>query len=92
MPDDKIYASEVILNKLVGCYKSFDFEEMVSEVETIKRAYLSLQDKQKLDYLCFRKAKDETNPEMIKYYARRVKNVIEFSEQLNNNVESEYGY
>ena len=86
------YASEVILNKLVGCYKSFDFEEMVSEVETIKRAYLSLQDKQKLDYLCFRQAKDETNPEMIKYYARRVKNVIEFSEQLNNNVESEYGY
>ena len=81
-------ASEIILNQLVGRYQTFSFDELVKEIELINRAHLSLQDKQKLDYLCYRKAEDEVNPEMVKHYARRVKNIIEFSEQFTNNVES----
>lgn len=81
------YASEIILNRLVAHYQNFDFEELMKEVTLINRSHLSLQDKQKLDYLCYRKAEDEANPEMIKHYARRVINVIEFSEQFTNNDE-----
>jgi hypothetical protein len=86
LPTD--YASEIILNQLVGRYQSFSFEEMIKEVGLINRDHLSLQDKQKLDYICYRKAEDEVNPEMVKHYARRVKNIIEFSELFNNNEES----
>ncbi|PMG50701.1 hypothetical protein [Shewanella sp. 10N.286.52.B9] len=78
------YASEIILNQLVGRYQTFSFDELVKEIKLMNRTHLSLQDKQKLDYLCYRKAEDEANPEMVKYYARRVKHVIEFSEQFTN--------
>jgi hypothetical protein len=90
LPTD--YASEIILNRLVPHYQHFDFEKLIKEVSSINRTHLSLQDKQKLDYICYRKAEDEANPEMIKHYARRVKNVIEFSEQFTHNEELENGY
>jgi len=89
LPTD--YASEIVLNQLVGRYQNFSFDDLVKEIQQINRAHLSLQDKQKLDYLCYRKAKDEANPKMVKHYARRVKHVIDFSEQFTNNVESENG-
>ncbi|WP_028765115.1 hypothetical protein [Shewanella colwelliana] len=85
------YASEIILNQLVGRYQSFSFDELVKDLELMNRDHLSLQDKQKLDYLCYRKAEDEANLKMVKHYVRRVKNVIEFSEHFTNNIESENG-
>lgn len=82
------YASELILNRFVCYYSDFRFESLVKEIKSTNRSVLSLQDKQKLDYLCFRKAEDEANTEMIKHYARRVKNLTEFSEQFSNEIGS----
>ena len=82
------YTSELILNRFVSYYSDFRFEAVVKEIKSMNRSMLSRQDKQKLDYLCFRKAEDEANSEMIKHYARRIKNLTEFSEQFRNEIGS----
>lgn len=89
LPTD--YATYLILNQIIEPYKTTSLTDILSQISTIKRAYLSLQDKQKLDYICYRKSEDEQNTKQMRYFVRRIKNVNEFSQQFETDKEFTHG-
>lgn len=49
------FATEFVLSRLMPLYKNGSLEELKDEIKTFTPQYLSLQDKTKFDYICYRK-------------------------------------
>ena len=67
------YATECILSKLLIIYKDGLLEELEQEVSTFAAKYLSLQDKLKFDYICWRKSVQVNNLKSAKVYQQRLR-------------------
>lgn len=68
------YATEFILLKLLTLYKKGSLEEIEAEIQTVSPKYLSLQDKAKFDYICWRKSIQVANKEAEIRYQRLLRN------------------
>ena len=70
LPVDMV--SELILNRFVPFYDDYDLERMMLEQKGLNTSILSLQDREKLNYICWRKAFDEKDHEKQKIFERRL--------------------
>jgi len=70
LPVDMV--SELILNSFVRFYGDYDLESMILERQGINTSVLSLQDREKLNFICWRKALDEKDHEKQKVFERRL--------------------
>ncbi|MBV5339181.1 MAG: hypothetical protein J0665_06425 [Deltaproteobacteria bacterium] len=70
LPVDMV--TELILNSFVPFYDEYDLERMMQVCNGINTSVLSLQDREKLNYICWRKALDEKDHEKQKVYERRL--------------------
>ena len=67
------YATEFILSNLLNIYKYGLLEELEREASTFAPQYLSLQDKLKFDYICWRKCVQDNNLKSAKVYQKRLR-------------------
>ena len=67
------YATESVLNMLLKSYKSSNLIDIEAEIKGFSPQYLSLQDKAKFDYICWRKSLLEGRVEAQKTYRNRLK-------------------
>lgn len=70
LPADHV--SSQILNDFIKHYRGYTLSTLELEIRQINTAYLTLQDRQKLHYLCYRKARDEGDTLSQRDYVRKL--------------------
>lgn len=76
------YATESVLNMLLKSYKNSNLLDIEAEFKGFSPHYLSLQDKAKFDYICWRKSLQEGRVEAQKKYRNRLKHDDAFARVL----------
>lgn len=59
MPVD--FATEFSLKELLGSFQQVSLQDMERQIATLSASYLSLQDRIKFDYICYRKAVEQND-------------------------------
>lgn len=67
------YATEWILTRLLFVYKNGCLADLESEIAGMSPKYLTLQDKTKFAYICWRKSIQENNSEAERRYAKSLR-------------------
>jgi len=68
LPTDMI--TELVLNTFINFYDKYSLERLTAEYESLNNSLLSLQDIEKIHYICWRKASDEKNHDKQGDFAR----------------------
>lgn len=81
------YASEIIVTKLLPIYSSGSLVDLESEILKFSSKWLSLQDKMKFNYICYRKSVDVQDLQAAKSYKKLLKYDDAFSAIIENDDE-----
>lgn len=63
-----------IVDDLIGHFHTMNFIDIESKIDCFNRKYLSRQDRSKIDFVAFKKAKKEENHSKIDLYRKKLKN------------------
>lgn len=73
------FATESIMSRLLFLYRKGSLGDLEAEIETFSPKYLSLQDRSKFEYVCWRKSIQINNRDAEKSYLRRLRHDEVFS-------------
>lgn len=67
------FATECILSRLIPLYKDGSLSGLTDEIETFSPQFLSLQDKRKFEYICYRKCLQLGDVLLMKKYSKSLR-------------------
>ena len=70
------YATAFIVNDLVKYFHKYSLTEMESNIQSLNKEYISQQDRSKLNFVVYKKAKEEENHAKSHEYGRKIKNDV----------------
>ena len=71
MPVD--FSTEFSLRALLGCYQQASLQDMELQIAALSASNLSLQDRSKFDYICYRKAVEQNDASGVDRYRRKLR-------------------
>ena len=71
MPVD--FPTEFILKELLGSFQQASLQDMEQQIAALSANNLSLQDRSKFDYICYRKAVEQDDVSALVKYRKKLK-------------------
>lgn len=71
MPVD--FSTELTLKELLGCYQQASLQDIEQQIATLSTSNLSLQDRSKFEYICYRKAVEQVDDSGMAKYRKKLR-------------------